>query len=98
MALGRGAFEFQGQKCSAASRAYIPQSLWPKVKERLVADVESFKMGSPDDFSNFINAVIDRRAYDKISAYIKYASESQDAEIIAGEPTAMRKGTLFALP
>ncbi len=84
VALGRGAFEFQGQKCSAASRAYIPQSLWPKVKERLVADVESFKMGSPDDFSNFINAVIDRRAYDKISAYIKYASESQDAEIIAG--------------
>ncbi|MDX1409412.1 MAG: aldehyde dehydrogenase family protein, partial [Saprospiraceae bacterium] len=69
VALARGAFEFQGQKCSAASRAYVPESLWPAVSERLVADVESFKMGSPEDFTNFINAVIDERAFDKISNY-----------------------------
>jgi 1-pyrroline-5-carboxylate dehydrogenase len=83
-AISRGAFEFQGQKCSAASRAYIPKSLWPAVKEKIIADVKSFKIGSPEDFSNFINAVIDKRAFDKIKGYIDYIKTQPDAEIIAG--------------
>jgi 1-pyrroline-5-carboxylate dehydrogenase len=83
-ALTRGAFEFQGQKCSAASRAYVPQSIWPAVKEKIVADLKSFKMGAPDDFSNFINAVIDEKAFNKIAGYIDYIKEQKDAEIIAG--------------
>ncbi len=83
-ALARGAFEFQGQKCSAASRAYIPASIWPEVKEKLIAMVSTFKQGSPEDFSNFINAVIDERAFDKISSYIVLARDAADAEIIVG--------------
>lgn len=83
-ALSRGAFEFQGQKCSAASRAYVPESLWPAVKEILVTQVHSFKQGSPEDTSNFINAVIDARAFDKIAAYIDYVKEQPDAQIITG--------------
>lgn len=83
-ALSRGAFEFQGQKCSAASRAYIPQSLWPEVKRILVEQVSSFKMGSPDDTSNFINAVIDLKAFDKIASYIDHIKAASDAEIIVG--------------
>lgn len=83
-AMSRGAFEFQGQKCSAASRAYIPKSIWAKVKDQVVADVNSFKMGAPDQFDNFINAVIDRKAYDKIKGYIDYIKTQPDAEIIAG--------------
>ncbi len=83
-ALSRGAFEYQGQKCSAASRAYIPKGMWPSVKEKLVKDVNSFKMGGPEDFSNFINAVIDEKAFDKITGYIDRAKESNDVEIIAG--------------
>lgn len=83
-AISRGAFEFQGQKCSAASRAYIPNNLWPDVKKFLLEDVGSFKMGPPSDFSNFINAVIDKKAFDKISGYIDYIKEQNDAEIIAG--------------
>ena len=83
-ALSRGAFEFQGQKCSAASRAYIPESLWPAVKEILVAQVNSFKQGSPEDTSNFINAVISERAFDRIAAYIDYVKAQPDAEIITG--------------
>jgi len=83
-AISRGAFEFQGQKCSAASRAYIPAGMWPEVKHQIVEDVKSFKMGSPEDPSNFINAVIDKRAYDKITNYIDHAKEAQDAEIIVG--------------
>jgi len=82
--LSRGAFEFQGQKCSAASRAYIPASKWEAVKAHLVAQVNDFKMGEPEDFSNFINAVIDKRAFDKISGYIDYIKTQDDAEIIAG--------------
>ena len=82
--ISRGAFEFQGQKCSAASRAYVPTSIWPAVKDKIVADVNSFKMGSPEDTSNFINAVIDKRAFDKISGYIDYIKTQPDAEIIAG--------------
>ncbi|MEM9549332.1 MAG: L-glutamate gamma-semialdehyde dehydrogenase [Bacteroidota bacterium] len=83
-ALSRGAFEFQGQKCSAASRAYIPQSLWDNVKTKLIDDISSFKIGSPQDFSNFINAVINEKAFDSISGYIDRIKASDDAEIIAG--------------
>ena len=83
-ALSRGAFEFQGQKCSAASRAYVPESLWPAVKEILVAQVNSFKQGSPEDPSNFVNAVISERAFDRIAAYIDYVKAQPDAEIITG--------------
>lgn len=91
-ALSRGAFEYQGQKCSAASRAYIPSNLWNDVKEILVAQVSSFKMGSPEDTSNFINAVIDERAFDKISGYIDYIKEQSDAEIIVGGNYDKSKG------
>lgn len=83
-ALSRGAFEYQGQKCSAASRAYIPQSLWPAVRERLVADIESFKIGGTEDFTNFVNAVIDEKAFDKLAGFIDRAKNDPDAEIIAG--------------
>jgi 1-pyrroline-5-carboxylate dehydrogenase len=80
----RGAFEFQGQKCSAASRAYIPQSLWPAVKEQLIADVKSMKMGSPEDFGNFITAVIHEGSFDKLASFIDQAKKDTDAEIIVG--------------
>ncbi|MCB0761448.1 MAG: L-glutamate gamma-semialdehyde dehydrogenase [Flavobacteriales bacterium] len=83
-AISRGAFEFQGQKCSAASRAYVPDNMWEAVRKQVVADVNSFKMGAPDDFGNFINAVIDKKAFTKISEYIDYAKSADDAEIIAG--------------
>jgi 1-pyrroline-5-carboxylate dehydrogenase len=91
-ALSRGAFEFQGQKCSAASRAYIPQSMWPAVKEELLADLATFKMGTPEDMGNFINAVIDEKAFDKIASYIEYVKEQGDAEIIAGGGYDKSKG------
>jgi 1-pyrroline-5-carboxylate dehydrogenase len=91
-ALTRGAFEFQGQKCSAASRAYIPESLWPDVKKYLLEDLASIKMGSPEDFSNFVNAVIDKKAFDKISNYIHQAKEDENVEIIAGGKSDMSKG------
>jgi len=85
VALARGAFEYQGQKCSAASRAYLPASLWKKsIKKYLLEDVESMKMGSPLDFSNFVNAVIDEKAFDKITGYIKHAKRSSQASIISG--------------
>ncbi len=83
-ALSRGAFEFQGQKCSAASRAYIPQSMWKEVRKGLERDLGSMSMGSPEDFSNFINAVIDERAFDKISSFIAHAHQATDAEVIIG--------------
>lgn len=83
-ALSRGAFEFQGQKCSAASRAYVPESLWPAVREILVAQVNSFKQGSPEDTSNFVNAVISERAFDRIAGYIDYVKAQPDAQIITG--------------
>jgi 1-pyrroline-5-carboxylate dehydrogenase len=91
-ALSRGAFEYQGQKCSAASRAYIPRSMWTKIKERLIADLDSFKMGGTEDFSNFINAVIDEKAFDKITGYIERARSHADAEIIAGGKSDKTKG------
>ncbi|OWY25517.1 1-pyrroline-5-carboxylate dehydrogenase [Sphingobacteriales bacterium UPWRP_1] len=83
-ALSRGAFEYQGQKCSAASRAYIPKSLWMEVRELLTEDLMEFKMGTVEDFGNFINAVIDEKSFDKIAQYIETARNHPDAEIIAG--------------
>ncbi|MCR9253352.1 MAG: L-glutamate gamma-semialdehyde dehydrogenase [bacterium] len=83
-AITRGAFEFQGQKCSAASRAYIPQSMWDDVQKYVQADLKDMKMGSPEDFSNFFNAVIDERAFDKIAGFIDQAKSSDLAEIVAG--------------
>lgn len=80
----RGAFEYQGQKCSAASRAYIPSTLWPAVEARLCEYLEEIKMGGPEDFSNFINAVIDERAYKKITGYIEEAKKSDEVRIVAG--------------
>jgi len=100
-ALVRGAFEFQGQKCSAASRAYIPDNLWDDVKEIMVAQVKSIKMGNPEDFTNFMTAVIDEASFDKLSMFIDNAEKDADAEIIVGggydksegyfiEPTVIR--------
>jgi len=91
-AMTRGAFEFQGQKCSAASRAYVPNNLWEDVKKIVVDQVSSFKMGSPEDTSNFINAVIDERAFDKIAGYLDYIKEQDDAEIIVGGNYDKSKG------
>lgn len=91
-ALSRGAFEFQGQKCSAASRSYIPKSLWPKVKAYLVEDVTSFKMGSPEDMRNFITAVIHEGSFDKLAKYIDQAKAAKDAEIIVGGNYDKSKG------
>ncbi|MDZ4844281.1 MAG: L-glutamate gamma-semialdehyde dehydrogenase [Chitinophagales bacterium] len=82
-ALSRGAFEYQGQKCSAASRAYIPSNLWKEVKEGLQRDLASFKMGAVEEFGNFINAVIDEKSFDNITGYIKKAKKDKQ-EIIAG--------------
>ncbi len=84
VALARGAFEYQGQKCSAASRAYIPRSMASKVLSRLKKDVKSFKMGNPENFENFVNAVIDEKAFDKITSYIMKAAKSKDAKIEVG--------------
>ncbi|MFW7378605.1 MAG: L-glutamate gamma-semialdehyde dehydrogenase [Oligoflexus sp.] len=84
VALVRGAFEYQGQKCSAASRAYIPKSIWPKLKEQLVSLTNELKVGDVEDFTNFMGAVIDRRAFDKITGYIKNAQKSSDAKVICG--------------
>ncbi len=83
-ALIRGAFEYQGQKCSAASRAYLPKSLWPAVQEKLVADLATIKMGPTEDFENFVNAVITEASFDKLAKYIDAAKEAPGVEIIAG--------------
>ena len=83
-AIVRGAFEYQGQKCSAASRVYIPKSLWPAIKERMESDIASFKIGGTEDFSNFINAVIDEKSFDKLAAAIDQAKNDADAEVIIG--------------
>ncbi|MDD2560637.1 MAG: L-glutamate gamma-semialdehyde dehydrogenase, partial [Bacteroidales bacterium] len=84
IALLRGAFEYQGQKCSAASRAYIPASLWKEVRERLGKELATVKMGPPEDFSNFINAVIDEASFDKLKGFIDRARQEADAEVIFG--------------
>ena len=91
-AISRGAFEFQGQKCSAASRAYIPTNLWSDVKKYLLDDIKSFKMGSPEDPKNFITAVIHEGSFDKLAKYIDQAKADKDAEIIAGGNYDKSKG------
>jgi len=83
-AIARGGFEYQGQKCSAASRCYVADTIWPQVKEQLIRDVESFKMGPVDDLGNFINAVIDEKSFDKLAKYIDDAKANPDVEIITG--------------
>lgn len=90
--LVRGAFEYQGQKCSAASRAYIPSNLWEEVKDLMIKDLAEIKMGGVEDFSNFVNAVIDEKSFDKITTYIEGAKNSADAEIIAGGASDKSKG------
>ncbi|MBS7321450.1 MAG: L-glutamate gamma-semialdehyde dehydrogenase [Myroides sp.] len=91
-ALSRGAFEYQGQKCSAASRAYIPASLWNDVKNFMVEDVKSFKMGSPEDMSNFMSAVITESSFDKLAKAIDDAKTSNEAEIVVGGGYDKSKG------
>jgi len=91
-ALSRGAFEFQGQKCSAASRAYMPSNIWEDVKAGLIADLKSMKMGPTEDFSNFINAVIDEKSFDKLASYITKAKADSNVEIIAGGGFDKSKG------
>lgn len=83
-AIIRGSFEFQGQKCSAASRAYVPKSIWSEVKELVLSDLKNMKVGTPENFSNFVNAVIDEKAFDKITNYIDNAKRADSAEVIAG--------------
>jgi 1-pyrroline-5-carboxylate dehydrogenase len=83
-ALIRGAFEYQGQKCSAASRTYLPKSVWAELREPLLAEVATIKMGTVENFENFFNAVIDERAFDKIAKYIDLAKESNETEVLAG--------------
>ncbi len=83
-AMIRGAYEYQGQKCSAASRAYVPKSMWDGLKDKLIADLKTVKMGDVNDFTNFMNAVIDKGAFDTITQYIDYIKEADDAEIIFG--------------
>jgi 1-pyrroline-5-carboxylate dehydrogenase len=91
-ALLRGAFEFQGQKCSAASRAYIPSNIAEEVRKKLIAGVKGFKMGGVEDFSNFVNAVIDEKSFDKIKSYIDNAKKDKKAEILAGGKCDKTKG------
>jgi 1-pyrroline-5-carboxylate dehydrogenase len=91
-ALIRGAFEYQGQKCSAASRAYIPDNLWPEIQERMVDELKTVKMGDVTDFSNFMTAVIDEPAFDSIVEYIEYAKKSSEAEFIFGGKYDKSKG------
>ena len=88
----RGAFEFQGQKCSAASRSYIPQSLWPEIKAFMIAEMKTFKMGSPEDLSNFITAVIHEGSFDKLAGFIDRAKQDTDATILAGGNYDKSKG------
>lgn len=91
-AIARGAFEYQGQKCSAASRCYIPSNLWDEVKKFLIDDLKSFKMGGTEDFENFINAVIDEKAFNSITGYIEKARANPMNEIIAGGKYDKSKG------
>ena len=91
-ALVRGAFEYQGQKCSAASRAYIPKSLWKEVKKVMETQLKSIKIGSPEDPSNFVNAVIDKASFDKCKGYIERAEKSKDAKIVFGGKCEDKKG------
>ncbi|MDQ7917687.1 L-glutamate gamma-semialdehyde dehydrogenase [Mesonia sp. MT50] len=90
--IARGAFEFQGQKCSAASRCYVPKSMWDEVRSDLEEDLGSFKMGSPEDMGNFINAVIHEKSFDKLAKYIDQAKKDKDAEVIIGGGYDKSKG------
>ena len=90
--LVRGAFEFQGQKCSAASRAYLPKSLWPAIEEKLVAEVHTLKTGSPEDFANFVTAVIDERSFDKIASYLEHLKSDPTVTLLAGGGADKSKG------
>jgi len=92
VALTRGSFEFQGQKCSAASRAYVPKSLWSDVKKKMKADLKTIKTGTVEDFTNFVNAVIDEKAFDKITGYIKAAKKDKAAKIVMGGKFSKAKG------
>ncbi|WP_424494919.1 L-glutamate gamma-semialdehyde dehydrogenase [Salinimicrobium sp. GXAS 041] len=91
-AISRGAFEFQGQKCSAASRVYLPKSLWPEIKDFVTEDVRSFKMGSPEDMNNFITAVIHEASFDKLAKFIDAAKNNEEAEIVVGGNYDKSKG------
>lgn len=91
-AIIRGAFEFQGQKCSAASRAYIPKGLWPEVKQQILTDLKSIKMGSPEDMNNFFTAVIHEGSFDKLAGFIDSAKKDNDVEVIAGGNHNKSKG------
>ena len=91
-AIVRGCFEFQGQKCSAPSRVYIPKNLWNKVKNNLLNDIKSIQMGDPEDFKNFVNAVIEERAFDKISSYIDDGKKDKDLELLIGGNYDKSKG------
>ena len=92
VAISRGAFEFQGQKCSAASRAYIPSNIWSETKELILADLKTMKMGPTEDFTNFINAVIDEKRFDKLAKYIDAAKKDSNVEVIAGGNYDKSKG------
>jgi 1-pyrroline-5-carboxylate dehydrogenase len=92
VALSRGAFEYQGQKCSAASRAYVPANIWEQTKKLVLADLKSMKMGPTEDFTNFINAVIDEKSFDKLAKYIDAAKKDPNVEIIAGGNYDKSKG------
>ncbi|MEZ5047618.1 MAG: L-glutamate gamma-semialdehyde dehydrogenase [Chitinophagaceae bacterium] len=91
-AIARGAFEFQGQKCSAASRVYLPDNLASEIKKKVVAEVKSMKMGTTEDFTNFINAVIDEKAYNSIKSYIDYAKKDKSTKILVGGNCDSSKG------
>lgn len=91
-ALSRGAFEYQGQKCSAASRAYVPSNLWNDVKKFMQEDIASFKIGGTEDFSNFVNAVIDEKSFDKLAGFIDRAKADKGVEIVAGGTYDKLKG------
>ncbi len=95
-ALIRGAYEYQGQKCSAASRAYIPESIWPKVKEKFTKQVAQIKVGKTTDFSNFVNAVISEAAFDKITSYIERAKATEGNTLICGGNYDKSKGFFIA--
>lgn len=88
----RGAFEYQGQKCSAASRAYVPRSLWAEVSAYVKADVATMKVGTPEDFGNFVNAVIDERSFDKITSYIAAAKTDASVEVLTGGNFSKEEG------
>lgn len=88
----RSAFEYQGQKCSACSRLYVPQSIWSEVRDGLVRAIEEIKVGQPEDFTNFMSAVIDERSFDKIASYIEHARNSDEMQVLAGGEVDKSKG------